>query len=198
MKPHEPEWLELADAGMLQKVYFLYIDWPTGPVHLHSYIGDIEIDGQVWNGVGVIGAIEGNGAAKVSQKPVLTFKLSDVPDRAAGFMTATGARGRELELHVGVKNPARESLELVGGIKPEFYGRTDRVDMNFQEVDQQGVRRFDYIIEASIGRSPRLPLTYYHSDSDQRRRTADDPRGPDLSFRYIAAAFSEPTVWTPT
>lgn len=198
MKPHEPEWLDLADAGLLQKVYFLYLDWPGGAVRAHSYIGSVEIDGEVWGGFGLLGSIESNGAAKVSQKPVLTFRLSQVPGAAATHMTPDGAQGRAAALYVGVKDPNRDDLKLVGGIHPEFIGRIGRITMDFSEVGEDAVRRFNYSVEVEIGRSPRVPLTFYHSDADQRRRTADDPRGPDTAFRHLASAATEPAVWTPT
>ena len=194
MKPHEPEWLDLADNGLLQKVYFLYLDWPSGPLYLHSYVGDITIDGNVWKGVGVFGTMSSNGAAQVSQKPVITMKLSDVPDRAAGFVTPDGARGREAELYVGAKDPSRDDLTLIGGLQVEFFGRIGGVVASFNEVADDGTRPFDYSVDIEVGRSPRMPLTFYHSDADQRRRTG----GADTALRHLAATFAEPEVWTPT
>jgi hypothetical protein len=198
MKPHEADWLALADAGMLQRVYFLHLDWPGGAVRVHSYIGDIDVGGHTWRGVGLLGTIESNGAAQVGQKPVITFKLSRVPGDAAGFMTPAGAQGRAASLYVGAKDPHRDDLTLIGGIHPEFTGRIAGVQMAFADVDATGVRRFDYSIDVDVGRSPRLPHTFYHSDADQRRRTATDARGADTAFRHLASAASEPLVWTPT
>lgn len=198
MKPHDPVWLPLADAGLLQKVYFLYLDWPSGPVRVHSYVGDIEVDGHLWKGVGILGDIESNGAARVSQKPVITLKLSDVPDRAADHMTVEGASGREARLYVGAKDPYHDDLRLIGGIHREFGGEIGAVLMEFQEIDDSGTRRFSYSVEVEFGRSPRQPLTYFHSDADQRRITADSPLGPDTGFRHLASNFAEPVVWTPT
>ena len=174
------------------------MDWPGTEVRFHSYIGDITVDGHLWRGVGVLGAVESNGAAGVAQRPVITLKLVSLPESAAEYMVPAGVRGRRAELFVGAKDPARDDLSLIGGIYPEFGGSIGAVKMQWQEPDESGVRRFDYSVEVAVGRSPRLPLTYYDTHADRLRRTADDLRGPDTAFRHLAANAATSLVWTPT
>lgn len=197
MRPHYPEWLELADAGLLQKVWFVHLDWPGGAVRVHSYIGDIEVNGEIWSGVGVIGTAESNGAETIAQKPIVTLKLSRLPESIAGDMDPEGAQGANADIYVGVKNPDYDDLRLIRGVVPEIIGRIGQVRMSFKDANEFGERVFDYTLDIEVGRSPRMPLTHFHSDADQRRITANHPGGPDTIFRHAAAAESSPPVWTP-
>lgn len=198
MKPHHPDWITLAEEGRFEEIYFLYIDWPTGPVYLHSYLGTIQHAGQEWNGVGIIGEIESNGASTITQKPVLTLRLSRLPEEALGLITPDDATGRDAVLRVGAKDPdTAEPVLVADHTELSFSGRIGSIDMDFSEGSVPGEILFDYIISIEYGKSPRLPILHRHSDADQRRRTAADPLGACTGFRFLAVNFAKTTIWTP-
>lgn len=82
--------------------YFIEIDWPSGILRLHTRLGDISLNGQIFQGVGILGSIETMVAdSKVSPNNT-SVVLSGIPSDLLAEASKVYCRGRPAKIWFGV------------------------------------------------------------------------------------------------
>ena len=118
-----PDTLAAIAAGNFCPVVMVYLDWPDGPVRVHSNIGTITWQGEEWLGLGKFGGItspeEGMGLAQNAA----SLQLIGAPDEMDDYLDSP-IRGRRGEIWFGVVTE-RAGNVLIGEPFSIFTGYMD-------------------------------------------------------------------------
>ena len=118
-----PDTLAAITAGNFCPVVMVYLDWPDGPVRVHSNIGTITWQGEEWLGLGKFGGItspeEGMGLAQSAAG----LQLIGAPDEIDAYLDSP-IRGRRGEIWFGVVTE-RAGNVLIGEPFSIFTGYMD-------------------------------------------------------------------------
>lgn len=150
--------------------YFIKIDWPSGVLRLHSRLGDISLEGEVYKGIGSLGRIETlTSDAKLGPNNT-AVTLSGIPSDLLAEATKVYSRGRPAVIYFGVI----DENEQVVAYRKLFDGRIDRPS-----------------ISRGSDNSVRLELAsrlndWNNTDSGRFTQESQHQRDPnDQAFRYM-------------
>jgi hypothetical protein len=154
-------------------VVFVYLDWPEGPVRVHSNVGTITWDGEDWTGIGNFGALEmpGEESGLISQPAQL--RLVGAPDELDQYLDDP-IRDRDGEILFGVVTE-RAGNVLIGEPFSIYIGYMDAMRDTVEAGD--GVLRRDLIIDLAGGPSQRSYTDLFHTYEDQIRKHPNDTAG---------------------
>lgn len=169
-------------------VILVYLDWPTGPVRVHSGIGTLTYDGHDWRGIGPFGQLQtpGEEAGLVAQPAQI--RLVGAPDELDQYLDDP-IRDHEGEVLFGVVTE-RAGNVLVGDPFSIFIGYMDAMRDTVQ-VDEDTLRR-DLIIDLANGPSQRAFTDLFHTYEDQKRLFPSDTAG---RLVHNAEAERETLTW---
>ena len=160
-------------AGNFCPVVMVHLDWPDGPVRVHSNVGTINFQGHDWLGIGKFMGIappeETIGLAQNSA----SLQLIGAPDEMDDYLDSP-IRGRAGEIWFGVVTD-RGGNVLIGEPFRAFAGYMDAM-RDVIQADDGGITRV-ITIEVANGPSQRLSASLFHTDEDQRRKFPDDTFG---------------------
>lgn len=168
-----PDTLAAISAGGFAPVVLVYLDWPDGPVRMHSNVGTISFGGNDWTGVGAFLNVQAPEEAQGLAQNVASIQLIGTPDEIDAYLDAP-IRGRMGEIWFGVVTE-RAGSTLIGAPFRIYTGYMDAMRDTI-ETDGGDVTRV-VTIEIANGPSQRLTASLYHTDEDQRRQHPDDTAG---------------------
>lgn len=93
------------DRNVARLLVLVFIDWPTGPVYLHSRIGEKRWDGQTWLGLGELGQISGLENGSQSGRLRLTLHTPDVAHTSEAVRD--DAVGRSVKVYLAAMDDSR-------------------------------------------------------------------------------------------
>jgi hypothetical protein len=157
----------------LYPIVLLYLDWPTGPVRVHSNVGTLNWDGHDWTGIGNFGAIQmpGEETGLISQPAQL--RLVGAPDELDDYLDDP-IRDRDGEVFFGVVTE-RAGNALIGNPFSIYVGYMDAMRETV-EADN-GVLRRDLVINLAGGPSQRAYTDLFHTYEDQIAAHPGDTAG---------------------
>jgi hypothetical protein len=154
-------------------VVMVYLDWPTGPVRVHSNVGTITYDGHDWTGVGNFAGLQmpGEETGLISQPAQL--RLIGAPDELDQYLDDP-IRDRDGEILFGLVTD-RAGNTLIGDPFSIFIGYMDA--MRETVASEDGTLRRDLLIDVAGGPSQRAFTELYHTYEDQKREFPGDTAG---------------------
>jgi hypothetical protein len=154
-------------------VVMIYLDWPTGPVRVHSNVGTITYDGHDWTGVGNFAGLQmpGEETGLISQPAQL--RLIGAPDELDQYLDDP-IRDRDGEILFGLVTD-RAGNTLIGDPFSIFIGYMDA--MRETVASEDGTLRRDLLIDVAGGPSQRAFTELYHTYEDQKREFPGDTAG---------------------
>jgi hypothetical protein len=147
----------------------VFVDWPTGPVRVHSGLGVIAWAGVNWQGVGDLGGISlPSELGGLAQQPGL-ISLGGLPAQIDDDLRLD-LRGRAVQVFYGVVT-ARAGNVLIGTPFEVFAGAIDGV----RDEQTAGTRLIS--LELASGPSQLRRGAAVHSHADQQARYPGDTGG---------------------
>lgn len=137
MRTVDADLLAAIASGTWRPVLGVWLDWPGGEVRYHSRVGDIELDGETWQGVGELGGVEGleevEGLAVREIRLTLTGFLADQIAKVRGVKV----RNRPAEIHLGAVDAGERQIgSLVRLIAGDMRAKSLKIrDANGAELD---------------------------------------------------------------
>lgn len=167
-----PDVVAALDSGSVRLPLCLRLRFKAGDVRVWTGHGDIEIDGEVWRGAGVLSDLPELEQLLNGEASRMTLEASGVDQRVMGSAVAEAdeVEGRDLEIGFVVLDGAGQ---VIGGLQA-----LDTVVMDRVTVDRQGgtggaLR--SVALEASSPLAARsTPGRAYYTDRDQQRRHPGD------------------------
>lgn len=181
---------EALDGGGLSLALFLRFDFASGPFHVWSGNGDIELAGATWKGAGElarVGELEQliNGAADR-----LTIEVSGVTAEAQGAVLGEVAEvnGREVEIGFVLFDAARLPIS---GLQALDIGIMDRVSLALEpsEGAELAVRQVALDVGSPMAARSTAGLAFY-SDVDQQLRHPGD-RGCERTTTQVTLTWPD-------
>jgi hypothetical protein len=160
-------------------VVLLYLDWPSGPVRVHTGVGPLAFGVHLYDGLGKFGQINvpGEEAGLVPQEAdlILTADYADLLSEMSAH-----AAGRRADLWLGATTTPGGTT-LVGPPYHAFVGAVSGDDLL-----PPGRTEAQLVIRVRAGMHGRVSGSIAHTDEDHR---SEQP-GDDL-FRRTARATAE-------
>lgn len=152
----------------------VYVDWPTGPVRVHSGVGELSYDGETWLGLGKYGdiSIPSENLSLVSSKATLSVggTLTDMFDQLNA-----NPRNKTVYIYFGcVTEPS--GTTLIGEPFKIFTGYIDQVDFDFNK-SSESFGTSTVTITVGSGPSARSRATISHGAEDQEAKHPGDTAG---------------------
>jgi hypothetical protein len=183
-----PPAMQVALAGVVHPVLFVWLDWPGGAVRAHSGIGVITWGGFDWQGVGNFGGVttpEEFGGSMVATEASVTLMAS--PEDLDAYLDDQ-IRNREGAIYMGLlaARPGEPGGgTLISDPVPVFYGTMDALSLSFEPTDTGVTSRASVTLVTGPG--ARSAATVTHSDPDQRRQFPADTAGRLVVLSYARA-----------
>lgn len=168
-----PDTVAAIVAGGFAPVVLVYLDWPDGPLYVHSNVGNISFAGQTWGGLGQFGRISTPEELPGLAQSTAVLSLVGAPDEIDNYLDAP-IRGRLGEVFFGVVSE-RMGNQIIGAPWSVFSGYMDAMTDTITADNGDVLRVLS--IELANGPSQRLTASLYHTDEDQRRSFPDDTAG---------------------
>ncbi len=167
-------------AEVVRPVLFAKLDFASGIVRVTSAPFDVTVGGEVYLGVGTLGAISAVPEGAELQGYAVQLTLSGIPSEMIVLALADAYQGRSAEIFLGLLT---EAHGLDGAPFLLFKGRMDTIDVE-------------------LGQTATLTLTVQNRLADWerprlRRYTAEDQAldfDTDLGFEF-AAQMAEKTIY---
>ncbi|MGU3418533.1 hypothetical protein [Methylobacterium sp. D54C] len=162
-------------------------DFATGPVRVHAGHGPVVAGGEVWQGLGGLGAVSDIEAAVGGVAPVVTFTLSGVgPEIRQDVVSAAATvKGRACAVHLQLYGA---DLAPLGGLHTLWRGVMDRLIHRAADAQTWTAQLTAETLFARRGLPPFGNLT----DRDQQRRYPGD-----AGLFDIAAMINRRRPWNP-
>jgi len=154
-------------------IVLLYLDWPSGPLRLHSNVGPLIYDGFTWTGVGAFGGLQIPGEESGLLAQSAQLRLYGVPDDMDAYLDEP-IRNRDGEILFGVTTE-RAGTVLIGAPFSIFIGYMDAM-RDVVELDNGTLRR-DVVVDLARGPSQRSFTELFHTYEDQLRAHPGDTAG---------------------
>jgi hypothetical protein len=157
-------------------ILLVYLDWPTGPIRVHSGTGALLWAGYNWAGVGRFGAIGVPGEVPGLQAEVISLGLVGLPEEVLELASAP-IRNRRGAIFIGATTAAGNNV-LVGEPYLLASGYMDALRYTIQRDGSDLVHGLH--LDLGVGPSARAAATVHHSAEDQRSHYPNDTAGRHL------------------
>ena len=165
-----PDTLAAFEAGNFCPVVLVYLDWPEGPIRVHSGGGTITWGGHDWLGVGQFGELTVPEEVTGLAQQAATMTLIGTPDELDAYLDDP-IRGRDADVYVGVVTE-RGGNVLIGEPFTAFGGFLDAMrDVLAREGDEI-IRSL--VLQVVNGPSQRSSVSVHHTLEDQQQDYPDD------------------------
>lgn len=159
MRAVDPDILAAIASGVWRPVIAVRLDWPTGEVRYHSRQGPLDLDGEIWQGVGGLGSIDAvaeTGGVKVRDVELgLTGFLADQIAKVRGVIV----RNRPAEIRLGAVD---ESGRQIGQTVGLHSGQMRSKSFEFREATQEAFRHQIRVVVQSHTQAVRRPVDVRH------------------------------------
>lgn len=108
-------------------LWFVFMDFQSGPVYAWTGVGPITWNGHTWQGVGQLGGVSGIGETTDTQANGPTFTLNGSPSSMVSLVFADNYNGRTVKAWVGMRDTSTDAI--LADPYPVFVGRMDRVEI---------------------------------------------------------------------
>jgi hypothetical protein len=170
-------------AKIRAQVWFVFLDFYSGPVYVWSGVGDVTWNGHTWKGMGEFGSVTGLAESTDTQAAGPTFTLNGVPNDMLALIFADNYNGRVAQAWLGFRNLATDAI--VADPYPIFSGRMERLEI-------------DPTPETSTVRVTAESKNYAPGQADDRRFNDADQQidfPGDTFFDKLASVGQRPIMW---
>lgn len=162
------------------------LDHPSGLFRAWTGVGDLDHNGLVWKGLGILGGISPVKSASDLSIQEVRFSLSGVSPESLALLNPA-VRTRPAAAWLAATNPK------TGAIVRDPYQLLDcEMDTQDFSIDENGMATL-YIIARSGFYTLERAIDEVWSDQDQQRRFPGD-----TGLKDLAALQNQETHWTPT
>lgn len=165
-------------------IWFVFMDFESGPIYAWTGIGPISWNGQTWQGVGDIGQISGLNEATDSQATGPTFSLNGAPSSTVSLVFADNYNGRTVKAWLGMRDTNTDAI--TADPYPVFVGRMDMV-----EITRDDGATCDIAVHAES-------KNYAPNQADDRRWNDGDQQidfPGDTGFAYLSSVGQRSILW---
>lgn len=179
---------EAAAAAMAEESVVLAVcarfDFPAGEARYWIGHGDIELGGEVWQGLGEFASVSGLTRARNDAAIPLSFTLSGVSDEVAALAVAEAedVQGRAVVNYMQVFRENGSPLDAPAAL---WGGSMDRLEFS-GDASAQGV---SLVCEGLFATRHRAPMSFM-GDAEQQRRHPGD-----LFFEHAAGTIEKKVAW---
>lgn len=157
------------DSGKFYPIVLVHLDWPGGPIFVHSSIGSVAFDGETWTGVGALGSISLPEESQGLAASTAIFRLLGVPEEILQRLDDP-IRNRDGRVLFGCVTE-RAGNALVADPVEVFVGYMDSMrysaTLQVSDTDREIVHGIE--VTAATGPSARASASVNHSHEDQTR-----------------------------
>lgn len=162
------------------------LDHPSGMFRAWTGVGDLDYGGEVWKGLGILGAISPVKSATDLSIQEVRFSLSGV-DAASLALLDPAVRKRPACAWLASTNPKTGSI-----VKDPYQLLDCEMDTQDFSIDENGLATV-FIIARSGFYTLERAIDEVWSDQDQQRRFPGD-----IGLRDLASLQNAEVHWTPT
>lgn len=169
-------------ADAIAPVLFLSLGFDSGPVRVHSWLGDITWGGNTYTGIGQLGSVTPVEEDSELTRTPLTLTLSGIPTSMLSVVLTEQYQGRTATLYLGYLNTT--TFQLTDDPFVLYRGRMDTADI------QQGEELTVSVSVESRFAAWDRPQVRRYNNSDQQSRYPGD-RG----LEFIEQSTEKQIAW---
>lgn len=175
------------DASVASKngpIWFVFMDFETGPLYMWTGIGPVSWNGHTWQGVGHLGNVTGLSEATDSQSTGPTFSLNGAPASVVSLVFGDNYNGRTVKAWIGMRDTNTDAI--TADPYPVFVGRMDML-----EIARDDGQTCDIAVHAES-------KNYAPNQADDRRWNDGDQQidfPGDTGFAYLASTGQRVIAW---
>lgn len=177
-----PALVEAVSQRVVEPINMLMIDWPSGPVYMHSGIGEILYDSQVWVGVGNLGALSAVRNDSNLGAATMTATLSGIDNDTITALVSEDVVNRVVDRYLGFIG---EDGRLIDAVKV-FSGRIRVPGFGDRHGDEPTITL--EVVSKLVDWSKSRPDRY--TDESHRRNYPND-----MFYQYVAQMAERSLHW---
>ena len=161
MRDVDPALMASIESGYWRPVFGVWLDWSGGEVRYHSRIGETELDGETWIGVGNLGAVDGLAETEGLQVREITLSLTGFLKDQLKKVNNIKVRNRRAEIYIGAVDADEKQI---GSLIRVFRGKMRAKAFPIRESSVEAFRHLIQVVLqnhfASVRR--RVEVRYEH------------------------------------
>lgn len=163
-------------------IFLVELDWPSGVVRAHTGIGDLKINGQLWEGIGNLGGIGEISDDDELGRSELPLEMSVMDEALLGESFRRDAVGREGMVYAAVRDSYGQPVEA--SFTPMFAGYISDVSTVLGDNNKITV-----VLATDTADPRRKRPGRYTNESHQREHTGDE------IYKWAAKTADRPIHW---